>query len=201
VLPTPDTGTSDSALTEVSCPAPAACLATGYKGTLARTVRLAERWNGTSWTVVKTPALPGKSQASFGPVACSAANSCTILGSYRTSSGGVASFAEHWNGASWTVQNIPGSGFYLLGALSCPSATSCTAVGYYLNSAGTALTLAEHWDGTAWKIQPTPNPARATRSQLNGVSCPSLSVCEAVGMIHTPSATGRFRDQTLIEGN
>jgi hypothetical protein len=42
------------------------------------------------------------------------------------------------------------------------------------------VTLAEKLSNS-WAVQLTPNPAGATSSYLNGVACPSVKVCEAVG--------------------
>jgi hypothetical protein len=47
-------------------------------------------------------------------------------------------------------------------------------------SGGVTQTLAELWNGSTWAIRSTPNGAGAS-SQLNGVSCPTGSACEAVG--------------------
>jgi hypothetical protein len=40
-------------------------------------------------------------------------------------------------------------------------------------------TLTERWNGSRWRIIPAPSPAHA--SLLSGVSCPSPTVCVAVG--------------------
>jgi hypothetical protein len=125
-----------------------------------------------------------------------------IVGTFATKSRAVASFAEHWNGTSWTVQSVPGGALHAPGEVSCPSATSCTAVGSNLTSSGTVSvhTLAAHWDGTAWTLQHTPNPARAFTSVLSDMSCPSLSVCEAVGLIQVPAPTHRVQGQDPDRG-
>jgi len=41
--------------------------------------------------------------------------------------------------------------------------------------------LTESWNGTAWVIEPTPDPAGATATFLNSVTCRSATTCEAVG--------------------
>jgi hypothetical protein len=68
-----------------------------------------------------------------------------------------------------------------LDAVSCSSVSACIAVGWQVNSAGDQVTLAERWNGKAWAVQATPNPSGATGSDLDGVSCPSASMCIAVG--------------------
>jgi hypothetical protein len=69
----------------------------------------------------------------------------------------------------------------------------CVAVGSY--GASPSMTLAETWDGTRWHLQSPPNPAHATASVLEGVSCPSSTHCIAVGYYR--SSSGRY--VTLIE--
>ena len=85
--------------------------------------------------------------------------------------------------SGWSLQHSPvppgGTNIYLFG-VACPSERVCTAVGYYYN--GTKdVTLAERWNGTKWSVQHTPNPAGATSSELDGISCASGSACIAVG--------------------
>src|SRR5205085_1053676 len=99
---------------------------------------------------------------------------------------------------NWVIQTTPnpaGATSSQLSGMSCSSATACTAAGSYTNGTGTEVTLAERWDGTNWAIQTTPNPAGATSSQLNGVSCSSSTACSAAGNYTNATAT----DVTLAE--
>jgi hypothetical protein len=71
-----------------------------------------------------------------------------------------------------------------LTSVSCPwTTTVCTTVGSFDDPSGTDETLAERSNGTSWSIQTTPNPAGASGSQLNAVTCTSSTVCEAVGAV------------------
>jgi hypothetical protein len=91
---------------------------------------------------------------------------------------------ERWNGASWAIQSTPnpaGTTFPQLQGVSCTSPSACTAVGYDDESSGQLVTLGERWNGTSWATQSTANPTGATSSQLQGVSCPAVSACAAVG--------------------
>jgi hypothetical protein len=56
--------------------------------------------------------------------------------------------------------------------------------------------LAEIWNGGSWAIQPAPDPAGASGSQLNDVSCISASACVAVGYVQ--ESEGGFSN-TLAE--
>ena len=75
-----------------------------------------------------------------------------------------------------------GPGYISLNSVSCLSATFCEAVGDAQHAAsGTSSTLAEVWNGASWAIQPTPNVAGWSQNLLFGVSCFSVTFCEAVG--------------------
>jgi hypothetical protein len=168
-------------LSGVSCSSPSACLAVGkYEidtNSYYTDLPLAERWNGSTWTLDSPPNPPGDDNALAG-VSCSSATACTAVGSQTG-----AVLVERWNGASWSTQTTPSvSGAELLG-VSCPSPSACTAVGDQLGSS-TGIVLAERWDGTDWVVQPAPNPA-GRDSQLTGVSCVTTSDCTAVGTYGT----------------
>ena len=132
-------------------------------------VTLAETWNGKSWTVQPTPNPAGRGYTAFRGVSCVSATFCEAVGDVT----------EVWNGTSWAIQPTPNVGATLW-SVSCLSVSFCEAVGTASNSNSTQSSLAEVWDGTAWTIQPTP-PSGASDDQLDGVSCVSMSFCEAVG--------------------
>jgi hypothetical protein len=105
-------------------------------------VTLAERWDGTSWTVQATPNPTGASESTLARVSCGSASACTAVGSSFTNS---ATLAEAWDGTSWTIQatpNPPGA-FAQLNGVWCDAASACTAVGAYARKGGAGLTLAE----------------------------------------------------------
>src|SRR5690242_18204475 len=85
---------------------------------------------------------------------------------------------------SWSIVASPNptgsSGSYLNG-VSCKSGAGCFAVGYSTTASNPGTTLIERWNGTSWSILASPNPAGATGSYLNGVSCTSATSCLAVG--------------------
>jgi hypothetical protein len=89
--------------------------------------------------------------------------------------------AESFDGTKWTItitQKSLGAVDSQILAVSCASTTSCMATGGVNEDTGTAL--AESWDGTSWKIVPTPTPD-GSNGTLWGVSCPSTTLCVAVG--------------------
>jgi hypothetical protein len=185
-------GAQFSELAAVTCTAATSCIAVGdyvNRSGLDRT--LAERWNGTRWTIQPTPNPSGAQFFSFlNGVSCTARNACEAVGA---SDPGVV--AERWNGMRWTLQAVPaphGSQFPQLFGVSC-AVSSCEAVGGYFDRSGAFVSLGERWNGRVWRIQPTPNPARASGNYLSGVSCPSPSDCTAAGQGNgdgTPIALG-----------
>jgi hypothetical protein len=80
-----------------------------------------------------------------------------------------------------------------LDSVSCVSSTFCMAVGYFNNTQN--QTLIEQWNGSTWSVDPSPDAPVGTlwTSELNSVSCTSVSFCMAVG--YGNNATN---DQTLI---
>lgn len=184
VQPTPlPTGALFSSLSAVSCTSTTACTAVGLTSN-TRVSGLAEQWNGTSWTIQPTPTPTGSGYDQLAGVSCASSTSCEAVGTAGIS-GSSSPFAEAWNGTTWSLQTIPlpgGASGAGLSGVSCTSSSACTAVGSYFDSTGTTtLTLVEMWNGAAWAVQSSPNPAGSTNSSLNAVSCPSPTVCTAVG--------------------
>ena len=168
----------------VSCSSATVCTAAGNDVNTVNPkaqLTLAERWNGTSWSIQATPNRTGAMNSSLASVACSSATACTAVGQSTRSVGPPIPLAERWNGTSWSIQATPDTGANsAFTGVSCPSATDCTAVGFSFDPSASPA-LAERWDGTSWSIQATPNPAGASRAALNAVSCTSATACTAVG--------------------
>jgi hypothetical protein len=167
IQPTPNPP-SASYLEGVSCTSARACTAVGWSQS-GQT--LAETWNGTSWSIQATPNPSGLNGSFLEGVSCASARACTAVGnSYVSSTGGMLTLAEAWNGTSWTIiQPLTGQSGELNGA-SCTSARACTAVG----GTGSGASLVEAWNGTSWSIQATPEIGT-----LYGISC-SPCGCTAV---------------------
>ena len=116
---------------------------------------VAERWNGTRWTIQPTP-NPRPGGAFLNGVSCTSASACTAVGSLPP-----GTLAERWNGTRWAIQPTPNpaQGGGGLSGVSCTSASACTAVG-----GSNAGALAERWNGTSWLSRPPPTPPRAAVS-------------------------------------
>jgi hypothetical protein len=181
----------------VDCTSTRNCAAIGYYlPSNGSAVPLAERWNGTKWSIVPS--------ADTGPlgegdllksVSCSSAAKCVAAGEYELGGAGrPATFIEQWDGKSWKVvpSSDPARSYSALQGVSCASATDCSAVGTYATPKGRFTypteTLAERWNGTKWSIVPSPSPG-ANVSELAGVSCWGATHCFAVGAASASNQT------------
>src|SRR5436305_5682568 len=144
IVPAPNpAGTRRLRLFGVSCTSSKACVAVGNRDVGTGSVdAIAERWNGSSWTLETMPA--GLSE--LHGVSCSSRNACTAVGGNQ---------AVRWDGASWTTQtfapppNLDPQRAVRMDSVSCASATACIAVGFYFPNGGGAIQpVADRWDGT-----------------------------------------------------
>ena len=183
-LPAPGPGIWGG-LSEVACSSRIACTAVGYAG--------AAQWNGRTWSVsVAAPALaeppPSTAPAAFFySVSCSSATACVAVGG--SSDYGDRTFAERWNGSSWSVITRDAPGPFT--DVSCPSSRMCLAVGSNLDVLGSAslrtLAVAHVWTGTTWRPAPIEWPFGSADTSLSSVSCSSARACTAVGWFDTGS--------------
>ncbi len=171
-------------LQSVSCTAADACFAVGSRNVsvAAGNHGLVERWNGTSWSSVPSPE---PSEARLGSelygVSCSSSRACMAVGQYEIPHGSHP-HAESWNGTAWlpTRAPAPAGGVSGLNAVSCRSANRCVAVGYAIRAARNNA-FSEVWNGKGWAVLEVALPAGTIGSSLDNVSCPSATVCIAVG--------------------
>jgi hypothetical protein len=176
IQPTVDQpGANQSFLLGVSCSSATACTAVGYYETSTTRFTqftLAEAWNGTSWSIERTPKQKTTVSKVLRAVSCRSASACTAVGNV-----GYETLAEVWNGTSWSQQPTPhpDRGFHVLLGVSCTSPSACVAVGSAYDG-----TLGEVWDGTSWTIQPTPGPQTVLPIPFASVSCTSASTCTAM---------------------
>ena len=88
---------ANGSLYGVWCTSSVACTAVGgSSGGLSPgpTATLAEAWNGTAWKIQPTPSPADTAFGSLNGVSCTAARSCTAVGSYAGNTGVEATLAE-----------------------------------------------------------------------------------------------------------
>jgi hypothetical protein len=92
-----------ASLSGVSCASVSACTGIGsYTDSSGHPRMLAERWNGTRWSIQRA-SNPGGGSAvgvTVAAASCPSASSCVAVGSYRDQ-GGARPLAEEWNGVRW----------------------------------------------------------------------------------------------------
>lgn len=186
-------------LNGVSCSSASVCTAVGSSAVLSSrlatksSATLAERWNGRTWVIQRTPS---RAFSELTGVSCSSTDACTAVGDYTTRTGRGVPLAERWNGRRWVIQPTPGpatsGGESIFYGVSCPSSRACIAVGYYRSFVAGhtgSFPLVERWNGHRWAIQSTPNPAGSEFDILNAVSCSSPRACTAVGSYATNASS------------
>lgn len=205
IVASPDEGTHDNFLGNVSCTATTSCMAAGYDDNGSGvTQTLAASWDGSTWTIVPTPDVGTSSNVLTG-VWCTSVTACIAVGDEVPTSpvvpGGIHAhnLVESWNGTAWSVVAAPEEGTESnnLSTVSCSSATSCVAVGseYTGHAPSVSKTLIESWNGSVWAVVPSPDFGGAEAiNLLLGLSCTPDGFCAAVGYHNLNTKT-----QTLIE--
>jgi len=206
-VPAP-TGSTGAELNGVDCPAADRCVAVGSydAATPDRAVPFAEQWNGASWRVeqVVEPS-GGRSGSELDDVSCVAPTSCMAVGS-----AGDVPFAASLVGPSWMPAGPMGAGdgTGVFDAVSCLAPARCIAVGHGDHGllAATRASrppapisggLAELWDGRSWRSLLRGGVAGG--HAMVGISCPTASVCAAVGSAGGAEwwSSGRWERQLL----
>ena len=139
-------GPLGSELTSVSCSTDTMCNAVGDWGRAGDNT-LVEAWDGSRWSRQKiaTPAGARPPLPSLNGVSCTSGTTCTLAGTYFTSSqGDEAALIERWDGSRWSIPRtrLPSRsiGSELFGISCTPSAT-CIAVGSSVNNKPTTDTF------------------------------------------------------------
>lgn len=182
-------------LSGVACSSASACVAVGGRSATSQGPggTLAEKWNGTKWSVVTSPNPKGSDGARLYAAACTSAKSCLAVGDYFTTSHETLPMAEKWNGTNWSLVTVSppgGATDAFLEAIACTSAANCWASGGNSNA-----TLIERWNGTKWSVVSSPSPNPGKPNILSGMACPSASACWAVGYTFPGSLSGSLTEK------
>ena len=135
VVHSPNRRAGGNFLDAVSCVSANMCMATGHRlNSIGALVTLAESWNGTRWSVVRTPSLAGTGSDLNG-VSCVSADACTAVGAVSPNGTALSTVIESWNGTRWSVVPTPNPGVtaHALNGVSCPSPGACMAAGYFFS--------------------------------------------------------------------
>lgn len=153
----------------VSCPSASLCVAVDNEGRIA--VSIDPTGGASAWRLVGAPAGTGSLNAIScpAPSLCVTGNASQILTSTEPN-GGLAS----WR-AVGAVSGLPIKG------VSCPSANACAAVD---NNADVLTSTDPTGGSVAWSFEnviPAPSAPEGEPNGMFGISCPSTSLCVAVG--------------------
>ena len=128
--------------------------AAGWQWTETGYAPLIERWDGTSWTVSRTPSAGFRQvQALDG----TSSNDLWAAGFRSTYAHGSQSLILHWNGSTWSIVPTPILPYdnYLNGVTAL-SATDAWAVGYSRDGLDIQPYVL-HWDGSRWTTASSPH--------------------------------------------
>jgi len=179
-------GVGYSVFNGVSCTSASSCIAVGYTvGSARRSPRvrpLAERWNGTSWSVQATPAL---AYATLAGVSCPAPAFCLAVGGFlKTLSANAQPLAEVWNGKSWsqlTAPNPHAENGSVFTSVDCVAVSKCEVTGDFDYADTAQSVFAYGLSGTSWTAQKQVNPVGQEINSDSSVSCTSAGACTSVG--------------------
>jgi Cutinase len=121
-------------------------------------------------------------------VSCPTAASCVAVGTYDDAAvSGDQGFILTRAGGPWSARQAPlpaGAKFASLYGVSCATVSFCVAVGQYTDTSGSEYLMLLTFAAGSWSSQRAPLPADGSPGAyagLEGVSCPSVSFCAAVG--------------------
>ena len=177
LVTSPSPGTQTSAFVGVSATSANDVWAVGFFANSSNVWEtLTEHWNGSQWSVVKSP-NPGTQINYLASVTAISTSNVWAVG-YADSQ----TLTEHWNGSQWSVVTSSGPGpvSNSLLSVSATSASNVWSVGYYEDSNFVSHTLTEHWNGSQWSVVTSPSPG-TMNTQLEGVSAFSSTSIWAVG--------------------
>ena len=179
IVASPNVGSGENYLSGVAAISSNDVWAVGnYVDSKGISYTLAEHWDGTHWSVVKTPNPVNSGYSDLLAVTEIASNNVWAVGFYQPSTGNTA-LIEHWNGTKWSISSSPFIGA-ILKSVSASTANDVWTVGESYGSFGKLMTLIEHWNGSQWSIVSSPNNGR--KNYLNGVTALSAKNAWAVGI-------------------
>ncbi len=155
----------------------------GIPGSVAHTLVL--HWNGTKWSMAKSPNPSSTSNALRGVSADSSSDAWAVGGYTNDASQVPDTLILHWNGRTWSKIGSPnpGSSDNYLSGVSALSSSDAWAVGSYYNGS-VWNTLILHWNGSKWSKVMSPNPGTSVNN-LFGVGAGSSSNAWAVGSLQS----------------
>jgi hypothetical protein len=168
-IPTPNVSNRSHELMDVEAIGPDDVWAVGASRNLTELYRtLILHWNGSGWSVVPSPNVPGAENTLQG-VSGTSADDVWAVGWAWDGIVGRQIFL-HWDGASWTQVDGPG------GPTACAGCTG-DVVAMGPDDVWAVGSTIGHWDGTAWTLVPNPEVPGSIGMALRSVA--RLGPCDA----------------------
>jgi len=128
---------------------------------------LVEHWDGTSWSVVTSPAFVNG--LLLKGISADAANDVWVVG---------GNTVLHFDGANWN--RVPSPSKVSLSTVTALSPGNVWGAGVGPGLYFPRATI-EHWDGTTWSVVSSPNPTTRGNSFLEGIAAVAANDVWAVG--------------------
>jgi hypothetical protein len=172
-------------LNGVACSDTSACVAVGgfIRRARAPARALAERWDGTHWTLMKPPNPTESQDTGLFDVSCAARRLCFAAGAYTDEHTYSKPLIESLLGGRWSIESLPlprHTNDSQVAGISCATPTSCSVVGWFRRT-GPIIPLAMTWTGSQWVLERAATPPDANNTFLGGLACPATDRCIAVG--------------------
>ncbi len=195
-----------AALTSIACPAAGSCVAVGgYDDRSGNAQPMFAVQSGGVWG--RATEITTASGGALLAITCRSVRSCVAVGSSQAGSGQTFPMAITESNGVWgapSVLRLPAHADLQQGnelsAVSCPRVGTCVAVGYYFvastgfnPSTMHAIVVAE--SGGGWgtpsvvTLSPSLGNAASLEDHLNGVACPAVGSCLAVGSYDSVSSS------------
>ena len=162
---------------------------------------LIEHWDGTQWSLVNAPPLPGIG-GGLSSLAVISASNIWAAGGYLSQNATNETLIEHWDGTQWSIITSPNPSTEgnTLDSIAAVSANDIWTVGAAIISGMGYQPLAEHWNGTEWIVGPEPSPPGPGIgfTFLRGVTAIASNNVWAVGTAYYSTAAQQI-SQDLIE--
>jgi hypothetical protein len=196
--PTPPAGATlaSSTLTGISALSPTDIWAVGsyaLAGTALTGLSLTMHYDGTAWTVVPSPNVPGgtvlnPARTVLNGVAATGPSDAWAVGNTFTTDGTNMpdrTVAMHWNGTAWQIVASPSLVAHnVLASVTAISPGDAWAIGYRDDPTGAVpvrVTLTEHWNGASWTVVASPNGSASDTSLFGGSALPATGEVWAAG--------------------
>ncbi|MEV4179468.1 hypothetical protein [Nonomuraea sp. NPDC049709] len=206
VLPTPNPGTGNNALTAVSGSSEDDFWAVGTYETRpggGPVKPLSLQWRGYAWQAVPVPAPAGKDRVELtGVVAITPGDAWAVGHTGSLTGGDETALITRWQNGEWQIVPSPVVGDpgtpNRLKSVAAAGADDVWAVGEARTASGNKPVV-QHWDGQAWTVTAIPQPPSGS-GVLSGVAVRSATEAWAVGHASS-SIAGRTVEPYVLRWN